>query len=300
MKYSYKTVMPHLALLAVALIYGANYTIAKELLVAQFISPNGLVLFRVLIAAMMFLLIHVFFVKERIDRKDWLLLASCSLFGVVINQIFFIAGLKYTTPINAAVLMVTTPILVLVISAMFYREKLNLIKSVGIVLGAGGTLMLLMNKGSFSFSGNLKGDIFIIINAISYAMYLVMIKPLMHKYSPFTIMKWIFIFGLIPVIPIGVEDAITAQWASFTPGMWLAFFYVLIFTTVFAYWLNAIALKMVEPATVGVYIYLQPVMATTIALLAGKDSLTIEKLIPGLMIIAGVYLVSFRKKTRTV
>jgi len=289
--------MPHLALLAVALIYGANYTIAKELLVAQYISPNGLVLFRVLIAAIMFLVIHVFFVKERIDRKDWLLLASCSLFGVVINQIFFIAGLKYTTPINAAVLMVTTPILVLVISAMVYREKLNLIKGLGIVLGAGGTLMLVMNKGSFSFSGNLKGDIFIIINAISYAMYLVMIKPLMQKYSPFTIMKWIFIFGLIPVIPLGLEDAITAQWTSFTPGMWMAFFYVLIFTTVFAYWLNAIALKKVEPATVGVYIYLQPVMATTIALLAGKDSLTIEKLIPGLMIIAGVYLVSLRKKT---
>jgi len=297
MKYSYKAIMPHLALLAVALIYGANYTIAKELLVAQYISPNGLVLFRVLIAAIMFLVIHVFFVKERIDRKDWLLLASCSLFGVVINQIFFIAGLKYTTPINAAVLMVTTPILVLVISAMVYREKLNLIKGLGIVLGAGGTLMLVMNKGSFSFSGNLKGDIFIIINAISYAMYLVMIKPLMQKYSPFTIMKWIFIFGLIPVIPLGLEDAITAQWTSFTPGMWMAFFYVLIFTTVFAYWLNAIALKKVEPATVGVYIYLQPVMATTIALLAGKDSLTIEKLIPGLMIIAGVYLVSLRKKT---
>lgn len=288
--------MPHLALLAVALIYGANYTIAKELLVARYISPNGLVLFRVLIAAIMFLVIHVFFVKERIDRKDWLLLASCSLFGVVINQIFFIAGLKYTTPINAAVLMVTTPILVLVISAMVYREKLNLIKGLGIVLGAGGTLMLVMNKGSFSFSGNLKGDIFIIINAISYAMYLVMIKPLMQKYSPFTIMKWIFIFGLIPVIPLGLEDAITAQWVNFTPGMWMAFFYVLIFTTVFAYWLNAIALKKVEPATVGVYIYLQPVMATTIALLAGKDSLTIEKLIPGLMIIAGVYLVSLRKK----
>jgi drug/metabolite transporter (DMT)-like permease len=295
MRIKNNSVLSHVALLIVALIYGANYTIAKGLLGAQFILPLGLVLFRVLIAAIMFFVIHTLFVRERVERKDWVLLAFSSLFGVVINQIFFIAGLKYTTPINAAVLMVTTPILVLVISTLVNREKLSLLKSLGVLLGAGGTLMLIMSKGSLSFSGNLKGDIFILINAISYAIYLVMIKPLMNKYSPITIMNWIFIFGLIPVIPLGLQDAVNAQWSLFTPDLWAAFFYVLIFTTIIAYLLNAAALKKVETSIVGVYIYLQPVMATVIALATGKDMLTLDKLIPGLMIVSGVYLASFRK-----
>jgi len=187
----------------------------------------------------------------------------------------------------------------LVFSAVIHREKLGLLKSVGVALGAGGTLMLIMSKGSFSFSGNLKGDIFIIINAISYAIYLVLIMPLMKKYSPITIMNWIFIFGLIPVIPLGLNDALNAQWSEFSPAMWAAFFYVLLFTTIIAYLLNAFALKKVDPSTVGVYIYLQPVMATAIALFSGKDTLSAGKWIPGLMIVAGVYLVSFRKKSKS-
>lgn len=290
----------HAALLTVALIYGANYTIAKDLLAAQYILPNGLVLFRVVTAAIMFFVIHTFLVREKVDKKDWGLLALCSVFGVTVNQIFFISGLKYTTPINASVLMVTTPILVLVIYTLINREKLDLLKIIGVILGAGGTLLLILGRGSVSFAGTFKGDIYIIINAVSYALYLVLIKPLMIKYNPMTIMNWIFLFSLIPVIPLGMGDALNAQWSSFTPSLWAALVYVLLFTTIIAYLFNAAALKKVDPSIVGVYIYLQPFMATAIALIAGKDSLTPDKLIPGLMIVAGVYLVSFRKKTKPV
>lgn len=287
----------HLALFAVALIYGANYSIAKEVLDDGYILPLGLVLFRILSSIILFFIIHLFFIKEKVDRKDLWLLAVCGLFGVFINQSFFLTGLKFTTPINASVLMVTTPIFVLIISILMRVEKFTVLKLTGVLLGAAGTLLLIFSKGKVSFTGTLKGDVFILINASAYALYLVLVKPMMRKYNPITVVKWIFLFGLIPVIPLGWKDATSIDWSSFGPTVWMSFFYVLVMTTFFTYLLNAIALKRVKPSTVGIYIYLQPVLATGIALFMGKDQLTWVKIIAGLIIITGVYLVSLKKST---
>jgi drug/metabolite transporter (DMT)-like permease len=226
-----------------------------------------------------------------------LLLAFCGFFGVAVNQGFFLTGLKYTTPINAAVLMVTTPIFVLIISILLKVEQFTVAKLTGVALGATGTLMMIFNRGEVSFAGTLKGDIFILINASSYALYLVLVKPLMKKYNPITVIKWIFLFGLIPIFPLGIEDALHVDWHSFGTSIWVAFFYVLIMTTFFTYLLNATALKTVKPSTVGIYIYLQPVLATLIALSLGKDELTMVKVLSGMIIILGVYLVSFNRKS---
>lgn len=291
-----KRILAHASLLGATLIYGANYTIAKEVLNGEYISPMGLVFFRVLSSAILFLFIHFIFIKEKIERSDLFRLAICGFFGVLINQSFFITGLKYTTPINASVLMVMTPIFVLIISILLKEEKASLFKVLGIVLGASGTLLLIFSKGNISFDGTLKGDIFILINAFSYGLYLVLVKPLMSKYNALTVVKWIFLFGLIPVIPIGWEGAFSVDWSIFTSSIWFAFLYVLILTTFLAYLLNASALKKVKPTTVGVYIYLQPVLATIVALSLGKDQLTLLKIIAGIIIILGVYLVSFSRK----
>jgi len=281
----------HFALLGASLIYGANYTIAKEVLDGEFITPMGLVFYRILTASILFFIFHAIFIKEKLAKKDLLKLSLSALFGVVINQSFFITGLKYTTPINAAVLMVLVPIMVLLISILLKQEKNTLYKTVGVLLGATGTLLLIFGKGQISFSGTLKGDVFIFINALSYSIYLVITKPLMIKYNPLTVVKWIFIFALIPITPLGYQDAMQVDWSSFSVEIWLSFLYVLIFTTFLAYLLNAMALKIVKPSTVGIYIYLQPVLASIVALMLHKDELTWEKISAGIIIIIGVYLV---------
>jgi len=291
-----KRIVAHAALLGVALIYGANYTIAKEILKGDYMNPMALVFFRVFSSMILFIIIHQSFIKEKIDKADIGRLILCAIFGVVINQSFFITGLKYTTPINASVLMVTAPMLVLILAVFFGEERFTKSKILGIILGAAGTLILIFGQGDLSFGGTLKGNIFILINATSYALYLVTVKPLMKKYNPMTIVKWIFIFAFIPVTIFAGKDVLSTNWHLFTPGIWLAFVYVLLFVTFFSYLLNATALKTVKPSTVGIYIYLQPAIATIVALSVGKDELSFIKLIAGIIIILGVYLVS-RKKT---
>ena len=289
-------IIAHASLLGVAFIYGANYTIAKEILSGEFMQPMVLVFFRILTALILFLFVHNVFIKEKVERKDLFILALSALFGVVLNQSFFITGLKYTSPINASVLMITTPILVLLLSSLFREEKLSSRKIIGVLLGAAGTLILIFAKENISFSGNLKGDLLVFFNAVSYALYLVIIKPLMKKYNPLTIVKWIFIFGFFPVFFVALPELDDINWISFTPMIWIAFVYVLVFVTFFSYLLNATALKRVSPSVVGIYIYLQPFIASIVALSLGRDELTTVKVTAGIIIIFGVYLVSFSKK----
>ncbi len=284
----------HIFLLGAALIYGANYSIAKIVLDGDYISPMGLVLFRVLTAFIIFFVFHILFIKEKVEKKDIPKILFVSLFGIIINQSFFIIGLKHTVPINAALLLTMVPILVFIFSAILLKEKINTRKVIGVSTAFAGVLLIILNKGDIQFSyTNMKGDILVFLNSVSYALYLVKVKPLLKKYNPVTITKWMFFFGMIFITPFGLKGALNANWQLFDTEVWLSFFYVLIFTTFLAYLFNIIALKRVNPSVVGVYVYLQPVLATIVALMIGKDSLSALKIISAILIFIGVYLVSY-------
>lgn len=287
----------HLALFGVALIYGANYTIAREVLVSNSIQPHGFILFRVMTGVILFGLLYHGLIRERVARKDYYLFALCGLFGVAINQIFFFRGLKLTGPIHASLIMTTTPILVLLISAVLLKEKITLTKIIGIILGATGAIMLIAYGEEVSFqSDQLWGDLQIFINAVSYGIYFVLVKALMERYHPFTVMYGLFLFGFCFVLPFGIQEAAAVEWGSFSPGIWIGFIYVLLFTTFFSYLLNAYALKRLNASVVSIYINLQPLLASIIALLLGKDALSVLKISAAALIFLGVYLVSQRKK----
>jgi drug/metabolite transporter (DMT)-like permease len=227
-----------------------------------------------------------------------LLLAICGVFGVVINQEMFFLGLSLTTPINAALIMIMTPILVFVISFFLAHERASWQKVLGLVLGLCGALVILAGRG-FNFSGEtLLGDLFILINATSYAVYLVIVRPLMRKYHPLTVIKWVFFFGLFPVLAFGFNQFNEIQWHTFTNQTWLAVAFVIVCTTFLAYLLNMIALREVHSSVVGAYIYLQPVLATLISISLGKDEITTEKILSAVLIFSGVYLVSFSGNVR--
>ena len=289
----------HLALLSVALIYGANYTIAKNVLDQEYLKPNGFILLRVLSGFILFSMVHFLFIKEKVDRKDLALLAFCGLFGIALNQLFFFKGLSETSPVHASLIMVVTPIIVLIVSTLYRKEKVSKWKLLGILIGMLGAMLLILrgSSGSTSMSSPI-GDLYILINAASYAIYLVFAKEIMKKYHPFTVMKWVFSFGLVVVLPFGIVDLTDAVWSSFPTDIWIAVGYVLLFTTFLAYLLNAYALTIVNPTTASAYIYLQPLIASTIAILWYNDGLSSLKVFCAILIFVGVYLISIQKQKR--
>ena len=287
-----RSVRAHLFLLIVNLFYGAGFTVTK-MVMPEFIKPFGFILIRVSITTTLFFILHWFWLKEKVEKKDFLLLMACGMFGVVINQEMFFKGLSITTPINAALIMIMTPILVFVISFFLSHEKATWQKITGLVIGLSGALVILVGKG-FNFSSDtLLGDLFILINATSYAIYLVMVRPLMKKYHPLTVIKWVFLFGLIPVTLFGYRQLGEVQWHTFTAQTWAATAFVVVCTTFLAYLLNMLALREVHSSVVGAYIYLQPAIATIISISLGKDVITFEKVLSAVLIFSGVYLVSF-------
>ena len=284
----------HIFLLIVALIYGANYSIAKLVLNDGYIAPNGFILIRAGLGFVLFFLFHHFFIQERVERKDIPLIALCGLFGVAINQLCFFNGLKLTSSVHASLIMLTAPMLVLIASSILLKEKITLIRIVGLIIGASGAALLILNRSSSSAGeASIGGDLLILVNASSYAIYLVIVKRLMKKYNPLTIVKWVFFFGFLYVIPFGYKEFIQIQVQTFTTQIWLAVAFVIIGTTFLAYLLNAKALTLVNPTVVSAYIYLQPLVATIIAILFSAYRLEGTTILSAILISIGLYLSAF-------
>ncbi|MEQ8625132.1 MAG: DMT family transporter [Vicingaceae bacterium] len=289
-----KIAKAHLALFGANLIYGINYTVAKELM-PDLLSPFGFIFCRVVGALLLFWLLSSFIKWERVANKDLLRMAVCGIFGVAGNQLMFFYGLNLTSPINAAIIMTCNPILVLLISALLIRERVTFRKIGGILLGLTGATGLILYNNPLNMSPSDEiGDLFIFLNASSYAIYLVLVKPLMQKYSPITVIKWVFLFGFFIVIPFGIEDFLAIEWSRFTGSSWLSFLFVVVCTTFLAYLFNIFGLKELNPSTVSTYIYSQPLIASFVALSLGKDELTWVKIIATIFIFTGVYLVSIK------
>lgn len=271
---------------------------AKEVM-PHYIPAYSMILLRVSIAAGMFLLVHRFAIREKVtDKKDLLRMFVCGIFGVGANMLLFFKGLENTVPINGAILMTNTPIFVVVIALVWGMEKPSIHNVCGILLASLGATLLLAGKG-FQFSSHtLTGDLQVTANAIIYSFYLVYARPLMRKYHPITVSKWTFLFGLLFVFPFGIGGIGQIHWQEIPTQIWVFIVFIILFSTFLTYLLNAWALRKASSSLVGSYIYLQPVLATGIALAFGSDSLTIEKTLYMLLILCGVYLVG-RKKNIT-
>jgi drug/metabolite transporter (DMT)-like permease len=258
-----------------------------------YIEPFGFIMLRATGALSLFWLVSSFFPRERVERKDFIRLGLCGFFGVALNQLTFFSGLEITSPINSAIIMTTNPVLVLLAASVILKDRITVQKIIGICLGIAGATMLILFKGDFSIdTSTWLGDLLVFINSMSYGVYLVIVAPLMVKYKPITVIKWVFTFGTAFIIPFGFSQFSVIEWTSFPTDIWLKTAFVVIGTTFFAYLLNTIGLKTLKPATVSTYIYSQPVFAALFAILLGKDHLDTIKIISTLLIFSGVYLVS--------
>jgi len=288
----------HIALLSVNMIYGANYLIAKGLMPDK-IGPSALVFLRVTGAGLLFFILK-FFIKEQIQKKDIPRLALCGLLGVATNQFFSMNGLSLTSPVDAAIIITAMPIFTVIISYFILKEPLTLPRILGIIIGGGGAVLLIYLGNSGLGTGSLKGNIFIGINALAFAFYLVIVKPLMAKYKPVTVIVWTFLFGFIFMFPFCFNQLLETDFSTYETYNWISLFYVVVGPTFLAYLLNMFALQYVKPTVSSSYIYVQPAVA--MLLVAGisyfminsqyQGDITSTKLLCCVLIFIGVYLIS--------
>jgi drug/metabolite transporter (DMT)-like permease len=292
------TRLSHWSLLLVAVFYGAGFSIAK-MVMSGYLESSGFILLRIGISAILFVIFHALFIRQKLEnRKDYLYLLIASVFGVAANMLLFFKGLSLTTPMNASVLMLNTPVFVMVFSLLIYKEKLYWQQILGLVLALTGAFFLISGLHFHFHTETALGDLYIIINATSYAFYLVYVRKLLARYHSITVVKYLFVMGTFLVLPFGYSELQTASFSTFPSHIWWAIGFVVIGTTFIAYLFNAWALQKTSSAIVGSYIYIQPVVATIISIWMGQDKLSVEKVIFALVVCAGVYLVSFSKKER--
>ena len=290
----------HLAFLAAfgaSFIYGVNHTLAKDLM-PTYIEAYGFIMLRVLGAAILFWITSLFLPSEKIDRKDWWRIILCALFGMTINMLMFFKGLQLSTPINSSVVITLSPVILLILSALFLKEKITWLKASGIAIGLVGALILILfgAKTQANAPNIPLGNTLFIINAIAYSVYLILVKPLTAKYASVTLMKWFFLIAVFTNAPIALPQFLEVQWSSLPPSVIGVMLFVVIGTTYLTYLFNVFALRELKPSTIGAFIYLQPLIATLVAIILGADTLTTIRVVAASLIFLGVYLSTKRKK----
>ncbi len=281
----------------VSIIYGVTFTIAKDVM-PKYIDAFGFIFLRVGGSMLLFWLSTLFVKTEKIEKTDFPRIIAASFFGIAFNMLTFFKGLSYTSPIMGAVLMVTTPMIVLVLSAILIKERMENRKILGILLGLAGTATLILyGKSMVNAPNAMLGNFLVFVNAVSYGFYLIIVKKLMDKYKAISFVKWIYFFGFLMVIPFGWSEFQAVDWTIVPTSAYLKIGFVVIFSTFLTYLLNLLSMKELKPTTVAVFIYLQPLFASIFAIGLGKDELSWVKIGSALLIFIGIYLVTQKKQT---
>ena len=288
----------HIALFVVNMLYGASHILAKGVM-PSFLTPSVFILFRVFGATLLFWIILSVSKTYKIERKDWVRLIGCGLFGVAVNQLFFFHGLNLSSSVNSGIIMSFNPIMVVLLSGFVLKEKITPVRLTGILIGAAGAVLLTLT-GEKSVSETSLGDLYLLVNSLSYAIYLVLAKPLMKKYSPLLVITWVFTIGLgfLFLYPPVLTEFYATNFAAIPTDIWLKIAFVVVAVTFLTYLLTMYGLKYLSPAVSSSYIYFQPIMVIGFAYLFlyigiaddYTSSITLRKIIYMLMIFLGVYL----------
>lgn len=292
-----KRTLALLAAIAATTIYSINHTVAKGVM-PMHVKPFGFIFLRVVGAALLFWSISFFGPKEKIERQDWGRLLVASILGMVINMLALFKGLALSTPINSAVLVTISPIIVVALSAFFLKERITLNKGLGIALGfIGAVALVLFGAELRQDAPNIPlGNALFILNATSYGAYLIVAKKLLEKYHPFTILKWLFTIAAVINLPITLPDFLEIQWTTMPIWAIGVIVFVVVCTTFMTYLFNVFAMTELKASTVSAFIYVQPIFGILFAIMTGKDTLTLVKIAATGLVLVGVYLAS--KKVR--
>ncbi len=257
------------------------------------LTPMQMIFIRTVGAVILFWLFQRLFIPEKVEKKDLLMLALCGIIGFTLNQSFFYAGLNLTTPVDASIIHVLNPILVFVFAGIFLHDRITFQKAIGIAMGTAGAVLLILYRKTVSFNEQtMLGNFMVFANTVFYALYLIMIKPLVVKYHTTTILKWVSFFGLLAILPFSIRPAMNINFSTIPIIAWVGIGYIIILNTFLAYLLINFALQRVSPVIVSYYSYLQPVIATISFMIIGQQGLSFIKVIAAFIIFTGVYLVN--------
>ena len=286
-----RQIKPHLAVLSANILFGLNYS-AVQHITPKFIHPFGLNLIRVAVSTLLFWVMAFVYRSALGFRREHLgRFLLCALTGVVINQLLFIRGLSMTFVIHAVLLSLVTPIFITFIAAYLLKERFSVLKITGLIFGITGAAMLVIRReGSGKGDAVLMGDLFVLLNAISYSFYFVLVKPLMKEYRPMHVLRWVFTLGLPVMVAFGWSEFRAIQWETFSGTEYLTLALIVIGATFLAYTLNLYSIGQLGASVTGAYIYTQPVFATAVAMILLGETLTLYKITAAILIIAGVFL----------
>jgi len=292
-----KRTLGFLAALGAAIIYGLYHTIAKNVM-PIYITPFGFILLRVLGAAILFWLVSFFIKPEKIQKKDWPRLIACSFLGMVINMLAFFKGLELSTPVNSSVIITISPIIVFIFSAILLKEKIQFLKTIGIISGFIGAIILVLytSKTGINAPNIPLGNVLFILNSFAYGLYLVLVKPLIEKYNIITLLKWLFLLAIFLNLPVTFNEFTSVKWADLPiKNAVLPMLFVVVGTTFCTYLFNAYALRTLSPSTVSSFIYLQPIVGIVYAVSTKSDTLSLVSVTGMILIFIGIYLVTKKK-----
>ncbi len=286
----------HAAMAINGIIFGLNIPVSKWVMASGHIDPVVLTMCRMCGGAVLFWAVSVIMPRERVALRDVFLLLAASCFGVIINQMSFVMGLGSTSPVNASIIAAAVPIFTMLLAAVFVREPITWLKGLGVAIGAAGALLLVLGSADpGGLGGHIKGDMLCLLSAISFSVYLTLFKPLIMRYSPITLMKWMFLWAAVICTPLGYSRLEAVEWSSMPWSTIAGISYVVFMATFFTYMLMPVGQKLLRPTVVSMYNYLQPLVASLVAVAIGQDSFGWGKTLAGVMVFLGVWVVTKSK-----
>ncbi len=287
----------HLALLSTNLFFALNYTAIKFFTNNHLLGPFGINLLRVGISMVLFWALFLFKpVKDPIRKKDLMLLILCAFAAIAANQMLFIKGLSYTSPLHASLLTLLSPILITLAASWMLKERVTRLKVLGLILALSGAMLLLSGKETGTEDNYVLGDSLIIASTVAYSYYFILVKPLMNNYSPIMVTRMIFTFGFFMILPFCVKEIGAADLTSFSIKEWAILFFIVVPGTFLAYVFNVYGIKILNASIAGAYIYSQPLFAGIAAAIFLGEKLTMQRTIAAFLIFAGLFLAQRKQK----
>lgn len=286
----------HLAMLAANVMWGLMSPVAKIVFATGVVAPMVMVDFRVAGAALLFWITSLFLPKEHVPGGDILRLFGAGMLGILLNQGCFILGVSLTSPGEASLVTTTMPMWVMLLAWLILREPITLKKAGGIAAGAAGAIILIAGSGVRAYGTNpALGDVIVLCAQLSYALYLTLYRNFIRKYTLVTLMKWMFLSASVVGLPAGIKWLVATDWLAISAIEWSGIAYVVICATFLAYVCIMIGQKNLRPTLVGMYNYVQPIVATLTGICLGLDRFTPLKALAIVLIFSGVWLVTISK-----
>ena len=288
----------HLGLLATNFFFAINLSAVKYFTTNKIAGPYGLNVIRIGVSVILFWFLFIIGSdKKKIDKKDIGRFLLCALTALALNQMLFMKGLSYTYSIHVSLLLLITPILITFIAAWVLKERLGYLKIIGLVLGISGAVILISSRENAG-KGNeiLLGDLLTILSAICYTFYFILVKPLMKKYSSIDVMRWVFTFGFIMILPVGWKEFDAINWSQFNLTEYILIFIIVVPGTFLAYIFNVYGIKILGASVAGTYIYSQPVFGVITAMIFLREELSAYKIFAAVLIFSGVFIANKNSK----